>query len=162
VPRRKKPQADPAPLEPGSSITFRIPGDAKPEEIAVLELLRHGANFRRTSGYMSAFFWNLLRAYMYDPADALIPLTGLRPGQVEYLSNPLHRRVLGEWIALTVPDVVSALAPSDASAIPVSDSPPSTHDDPAQPLAAEPAPTDQRPAGNLRYALPQRTDPPSD
>lgn len=150
MPRRKKPQADPAPLEPGSSITFRIPGDAKPEEIAVLELLRHGANFRRTSGYMSAFFWNLLRAYMYDPADALIPLTGLRPGQVEYLSNPLHRRVLGEWIALTVPEVVSTLAPSDAGAIPV------------QPLAAEPGAADARPAVNLRYALPQRSRPPSD
>jgi len=160
--RRKKSQADPAPLEPGSPITFRIPRDAKPEELAILERLREDAHFRRTSGYMSTFFWNLLRAHVRETADAVIPLVGLRPEQVEYLSNPLHRRVLGEWIALTVPEVVSTLAPSDAGAIPASDSPPSTHDDPAQPLAAEPGATDQRPAGNLRYALPQRTDPPSD
>jgi len=148
--RRKKSQADPAPLEPGSSITFRIPPDAEPEELAILERLREDAHFRRTSGYMSTFFWNLLRAHVRETADAVIPLVGIRPEQVEYLSNPLHRRVLGEWIALTVPEVVSTLAPSDAGAIPV------------QPLAAEPGAADARPAVNLRYALPQRSRPPSD
>ncbi|MCY0869092.1 MAG: hypothetical protein OWT27_00670 [Firmicutes bacterium] len=115
--KQRQPKRPPvAPIQPGRSITFRVPRDATARELALLEQVRaQGGN--RVSGYLSSFFWGLLRRHVLEQENAPSPSSDADRLIVQFLSLPETRSAFRGWLA-------SVSSTSEDASVEIASSPP--------------------------------------